>query len=854
MFDLRAISVIALCLLGVIVSVPTAQAADLQAAEKLFRTGQYDEAQQIAAAEVESGIWNERWPRLLMQIQLTRGQYAEALTTYENAISRFPSSLTLRMLGIETLRHNNLIERAETESERFFSILQSTNLRFAGRDNLVAAGRYFVELNEDARKILEMFYDPVRDADPNFLEAYLATAELAIEKGDYQVAAETLRAAEQIDETDPRIAYFMARAFESSNAATANESIQRALTINPSHIPSLLFQTEAAIDREQYERANELLQEIVAIHPTHPEAWSLRAVLSHLDGDTNAEQQHRETALSTWSENPRVDYLIGKKLSGKYRFAEGAAYQQRALTLDPEFQPARFQLAQDKLRLGDEADGWELAQQTSQADPYNVVSHNLLTLYDRIKTFETLQSGDLHVRMEPREAELYGDAVLNLLTQAREVLCEKYDVTPNAPILVEIFPDQKDFAIRTFGLPGGAGYLGVCFGRVITANSPASQGERPANWQSVLWHEFCHVVTLEKTKNRMPRWLSEGISVYEERTRNPAWGESMTPRYREMILGGGEETPSELTPPSRLSGAFLAPPTPLHLQFAYYESSLVVQFIIEQHGIEKLKQILDSLAAGISTDDAFISAIGPLEKLDSQFEQYAKKVASDFGAEADWSREGLPEKGSLSDWQSFVEERPKNYWGLQSLATLLFQAKKYDDAIKHLETIRTLSAVSGERGGPLEMLAMAYQESEDAEKEKQVLLQIIAQSSDALPALQRLIAMETAQENWQNVATYAESVLAIQPLLPAGHESLADASETLDEPAHSIAPLKALLALDPIDPAGVHFRLAKALASTEQYAAAKRHVLMALEDAPRYRQAHALLLELVDAAPSEESE
>ena len=201
-----------------------------------------------------------------------------------------------------------------------------------------------------------------------------------------------------------------------------------------------------------------------------------------------------------------------------------------------------------------------------------------------------------------------------------------------------------------------------------------------------------------------------------------------------------------------------------------------------------------------------------------------------------------------------MEEHPKNYWGLQSLATLLFQAKKYDDAIKHLETIRTLSAVSGERGGPLEMLAMAYQESGDAEKEKEVLLQIIAQSSDALPALQRLIEMETAQENWQNVATYAESVLAIQPLLPAGHESLADASEALDAPARLIAPLKALLALDPIDPAGVHFRLAKALASTRQDTAAKRHVLMALEDAPRYRQAHALLLELVEAAPSEESE
>ena len=126
--------------------------------------------------------------------------------------------------------------------------------------------------------------------------------------------------------------------------------------------------------------------------------------------------------------------------------------------------------------------------------------------------------------------------VLELLQQARETLCEKYDVKLEQPIVIEIFPQQKDFAVRTFGMPGVAGFLGVCFGRVITANSPASQGENPANWEAVLWHEFCHVVTLHKTHNKMPRWLSEGISVYEERQADPTWGQSMTPQYREIIL------------------------------------------------------------------------------------------------------------------------------------------------------------------------------------------------------------------------------------------------------------------------------------------------------------------------------
>src|SRR5262249_18789822 len=134
-------------------------------------------------------------------------------------------------------------------------------------------------------------------------------------------------------------------------------------------------------------------------------------------------------------------------------------------------------------------------------------------------------------------------------------------------------------------MPGNAGFLGVCFGNVVTANSPAAQVGHAVNWEAVLWHEFCHVVTLQLTRNKMPRWLSEGISVYEELQANPVWGQRMTPRYREMVLG------KDLTPVGDLSAAFLTARSDLHMQFAYYESALVVEFLVERYGLESLKQI-----------------------------------------------------------------------------------------------------------------------------------------------------------------------------------------------------------------------------------------------------------------------
>ena len=820
-------------------------AADFGNTEQLYLKGNYQEAMEVAGEQVEQGIWNERWPRLLIKCQMALGKYADAKDTYEAAIKRYQTSLTLRMQGLDVIRHNNLPDEAEEAERQILLLLQSSTSRFASRENLIAAGRYFAHRGEDAKKILNLFYDRVRDADPTFMDAYIATAELALQKGDFKVAADTLQAAQRNDPTDARIAYLLARAWESSDGEKSTAALNLALSENPNHVPSLLFQAESMIDREFYDGAEEVIDRVLEINAHDQQAWALLAVLAHLRGKYEIEKLMRASALSTWANNPRVDHLIGMKLSQKYRFAQGAEYQRRALEFDPKFIPARFQLAQDLLRLGHDDVGWQLAEAVAQEDRYNVVAHNLSTLSRRVRDFTLLKRDDIQVRMEAHEANVYGEAVLDLLAEAKSVLCEKYDVVPHAPIVVEIFPQQKDFAIRTFGLPGGAGFLGVCFGRVITANSPASQGEHPANWKSVLWHEFCHVVTLEKTKNRMPRWLSEGISVYEERQRDPSWGESMTPTYREFLLA------DDLTPVSKLSGAFLSPPSPIQLQFAYYQSSLVVEFLIETHGLDALKQILVDLGDGLSINDALAKNVGSLEKLDVQFARHAHSVAENFAPDADWSKEGLPEDAMPDELVLWVKDHPNNYWGLVGLAKAMIAEKRLQEARQPLEKLVELEAVTGNTGGPLEVLAAVYQKLDETESERETRERIIGLTSDALPTLMRLIELARDQQQWKKVAEYAEQSLAINPLISDGHDALAEAAEEVGQHQRAVDSLLALAAMEPVDPAAIEFRLAQALVGMEQNDAAKHHVLRALEEAPRYRDALRLLLAIKESEAAE---
>ncbi len=86
----------------------------------------------------------------------------------------------------------------------------------------------------------------------------------------------------------------------------------------------------------------------------------------------------------------------------------------------------------------------------------------------------------------------------------------------------------------------------------------------------------------------------------------------------------------------------------------------------------------------------------------------------------------------------------------------------------------------------------------------------------------------------------------MNPLVAPPYRHLAQASEALGQRDPAIHACKTLLLLDPPDPAGAHYQLARLLHETGD-PAARRHLLQALEEAPRFREGHRLLLEMTKA-------
>ncbi len=820
-----------------------ARAADLDTAEDLFRTGRYDECAKLAAGEIKTGFWDQRWAELKAGSELARGKDADALTTALAALRRFPANVPLHLIARDAFLFNGRNEDAAAMLDHIETMALAQPRFFSDPEDRVNLGRLFLLKGADAKKVLSQFYDPALKKQPDLVAAYLATAELALGKQDAALAAETLAKAPKDAAIDPRFQLLLARAFTDSDRARSDKALNEAIKINPSHVDSLLLQADHLIDDEKYADAEALLKDALEVNPKEPRAWAYRAVLAHLRNDPAGEAKARDLALERWATDPSVDHLIGRKLSQKYRFAEGSAYQKTSLGVDPSYLPAKLQLCQDWLRLGDETEGWKLADDVFADDGYNVVAYNLITLRDRLNGFRTLEGDGFVVRMDPREADLYGPRVLALLKQAKATLCATYGVTIDEPVVVEIFPQKKEFAVRTFGLPGADGLLGVCFGRVITANSPASQGESPSNWESVLWHEFCHVVTLSKTRNKMPRWLSEGISVYEEGKKDPAWASAMNPKYREMILDE-----DQFTPLSQLSSAFLGAKTPLHLQFAYFESALAVEFFVGKFGLTTLKDVLNDLGAGISINEALPARTKTtLEQLDHDFAAFARDRAEHLAAPgATWDEPDLPPRADsqvLSDW---LKTHEKSIPGWQRLAAVLIEEKKWEKARDALLTLKTLFPNDQGAGNADVLLANVYRRLSDPKAEHAALDALTARDGNAGPAYLRLIELDEAAGDWKGVARNARRLLAVNPLIPAPHRKLATASEHLGDRDQAIAAYRALALLDETDPAGIHYHLATLLRDEGKTDDARREVLKSLEDAPRFLDAHRLLLELAE--------
>jgi tetratricopeptide (TPR) repeat protein len=171
------------------------------------------------------------------------------------------------------------------------------------------------------------------------------------------------------------------------------------------------------------------------------------------------------------------------------------------------------------------------------------------------------------------------------------------------------------------------------------------------------------------------------------------------------------------------------------------------------------------------------------------------------------------------------------------------EAKKWPEAKAVLKHLVELHPKQAGAESAYRSLAAVLRETGEKDEERAVLAKLSVLDDDATEAYLRLMDLAQEAKDWPTVRNAADRYLAVNPLVVPPYRYLARASVELGDKTAAIAADRTLLKLDPPNPADTQFQLAQLLHETGD-PEARRHVLQALEEAPRYRDALALLLDI----------
>jgi len=803
-------------------------------------TGRYEDAERTAREVLArgdralSGGERARVEMLLGEVLLMTGRYEDALQELDRALTHAEWPGVVRA----TVQKGRLLwqmGRVEEARELFHRLsVREHGLRSAEDVTWTARALAYLDRPHEANAL----YAEAIERDPAFREAYLQAGDLFIEKYNYAEAASFFRDALRINPHCARAHLGLARSARIGGGSEARAAAERALAVNPRLVEAHEFLAALSLEVGEVETAERHLVEALRVNPRSLSARALRAVAFYLeDRATELAREIREILDA----NPRYGELYATLAEFAVlirRYPEAVEFARHAVELSPWLWRAWATWGLNLLRVGRDAEGREVLERAFAGDPFNVWVKNTLDLLDSMRTYRETVTEHFLIRMAPAESPVVAPLVAEVLERAYAQLTERYGFRPEGPIIVELFPNHEDFAVKTVGLPG-LGALGACFGRVIVMDGPSARPRGSFNWASTAWHEFVHVITLQATAYRIPRWLSEGISVYEERRARPGWGSRWT---LEFVRAFGE---GRFVPLRHLEAAFLRPPSPQALSLAYFQASLVVEFIVERFGFERVRHMLALYRQGERTEAVFRTALGMSgEEVDRLFREHVMREIGPYLARLDLA---VLRRSEVSEEQlrDVLARQPENFAAHLRLGHLLRERGDGEAAIAHLrEAIRLFPFYTGP-GNAYEALAALLQERGDEGEAVRVLRQWAALEEANDAAHRRILRLARKLGQKDAVEEAIEALLAIHPLDRDVHAQAGEFYLEQQQPERAVRAFSAVVHLDPPDRAEAHYQLARALLAAGARAEARREILRALEIAPGFEKAQALLLKLV---------
>jgi hypothetical protein len=216
-------------------------------------------------------------------------------------------------------------------------------------------------------------------------------------------------------------------------------------------------------------------------------------------------------------------------------------------------------------------------------------------IVDTRYAWHSLNSGPITIQWY-RGTTAFGQALLNIASQALERLIEQAGITPPEQIWITVYPEAsevQEVAIRSSEWVGGIAFPE--YQSIIAAIAPDE-----LDWAATLLpHELAHLTTDFIVFNchggRLPTWLSEGLAVVTEG--------NLEHTYQGLILSALEA--GDLPPLRTLVYGF-SPYSDEAIR-SYGHSGMVVAYLLEQYGPTYMADLLAAIQSGLTADEALLS-------------------------------------------------------------------------------------------------------------------------------------------------------------------------------------------------------------------------------------------------------
>jgi len=563
------------------------------------------EAARIAWSLLDPVFEDDALPALLRAERFVLlGEVDEALALLSNDFS--PPACRLRAEALEwSGRFTEADEALEpvTALQATGALTSAVDLTEAARC-LAMRARLRGEPASQYNAILQIAGRVHQQIDRLYWPAKLVEAQLLFEKDNPREAATALL---EVLSLNPRCAdawMLLAQIhLDSYNFAGVESIVQELDGLSEDHILARLVLTQLDLVQGLPDVAAHRLDLLLGSMPRHRLALALRAAVEAVRFDEDGLHLALMDFEDISGRHPLAWYTAGVYLSRNRQYGFAAEILQGAIDRQPNWPAPRIELGLMYLQSGQDKEALTQLRRACALDPFNVRAAFSLHLLEDLARYETAASEHFIIRFDPESADrALAMEMLEPLEAMHREICTALQHVPDRPTQIELMPNHSRFAVRITGMPQ-VHTIAASTGPVIAMEAPRVGPDHfgSYNWLRVLRHEYVHTITLSRTRNRIPHWLTEAAAV---------WLEDAPRDYSTCTMLAQAWHQDDLFTLDEINWAFVRPQRPNDRSLAYAQGHWMIEFLVERYGHAAMLRLLDEYAQGFREDLAIPGALG----------------------------------------------------------------------------------------------------------------------------------------------------------------------------------------------------------------------------------------------------